>query len=121
MRRVTGLAALLVAAALAGCGGNAEPGASPSSIAQSLDSAAGTELLVHGNLLVEGGSVRLCSALAESFPPQCGGPSLRVEGLDLTAVNGLQTAGEISWSDRPIRLRGIVRDGTLTVSENAPE
>ena len=45
------------------------------------------------------GSVMLCDAIAESFPPQCGGARLRVEGLDLASVPGLQTEGEVSWAE----------------------
>ena len=63
--------------------------------------------------------MKLCDALAESFPPQCGGASLVVFGLDLATVDGLVTEGDVSWTDRPIELRGVVSDGTLTVSENA--
>ena len=45
------------------------------------------------------GTVLLCDAIAESFPPQCGGERIRVEGLDLDAVPGLQTEGEVSWAE----------------------
>ena len=34
-------------------------------------------------------------------------------------VDGLVTEGDVSWTDRPIQLLGVVSDGTLTVSENA--
>jgi hypothetical protein len=106
--------------ALVACGGNDEsPGATPVSIDEALSSGSDEPLLVTGNLLAHGADVRLCSALAESFPPQCGGASLVVEGLELEGVNGLVTEGDVSWTDRPIQLLGVVSDGTLTVSENA--
>ena len=55
---------------------------------------------VSGALFVAAdGTVMLCDALAESFPPQCGGDRIHVEGLDLAAVPGLQTEGEISWAE----------------------
>jgi hypothetical protein len=44
-----------------------------------------------------------------------------VDGLDLATVEGLMTEGDVSWTDRPIELRGVVSDETLTVSENAQE
>jgi hypothetical protein len=44
-------------------------------------------------------TVLLCDAIAESFPPQCGGERIRVEGLDLAAIPGLQTEGEVSWAE----------------------
>lgn len=122
------IALVLAAAALPACGGDdddpsddtsgiaAGPGIS---IEDALASDSDEPLLVNGNLLAEGGVVRLCSALAESFPPQCGGASLVVEGLRLEEVDGLVTEGDVSWTDRPMQLLGVVSDGTLTVSENA--
>jgi hypothetical protein len=42
-----------------------------------------------------------------------------VDRLELEGVNGLVTEGDVSWTDRPIELLGVVSDGTLAVSENA--
>jgi hypothetical protein len=123
----------LVTALLVGCGGKGELadgdagspqvsglGAGPGiSIEEALASELDEMFLVNGNLLAEGGEVRLCSALAESFPPQCGGASLQVEGVELEEVDGLLTEGDVSWTDRPIQLLGVVEDGVLTVSKNA--
>jgi hypothetical protein len=135
MRTISFFAAALVAVALAGCGGDgtddasddsgsvpqtSAPGAGPGiSIEEALAADTDEMLLVNGNLLADGDDVRLCYALAESFPPQCGGPSLVVEGLDLEEVDGLITEGEVSWTDRPMQLLGVVEDETLTVSDNA--
>jgi len=135
MRTLAVIATLFAAAALAGCGGADTPvgdpgtgttpqssglGAGPAiSIDEALASGSDEMLLVAGNLLAQAGDVRLCSALAESFPPQCGGASLVVEGLKLEEVDGLVTEGDVAWTDRPIQLLGVVGDGTLTVSENA--
>jgi hypothetical protein len=110
---------------LGGCGSDDEPSAPSSatgpglSIEEAIASDLEGPLLVNGNLLVEGREVRLCSALAESFPPQCGGPSLRVEGLDVAQMPNLMTAGEVSWTDRPVQLLGAVKNGILTVSGHA--
>ena len=46
------------------------------------------EMTVAGSLLVDGEQARLCAALAESFPPQCGEPSLVVENLDTASSQG---------------------------------
>jgi hypothetical protein len=136
MRTLALIATLTAAAALAGCGGDdvaADDAASGPTVPQtsglgagpgiSIDDALASDsdemLLVNGNLLAQDGEVRLCSALAESFPPQCGGASLVVEGLKLEEVDGLVSEGAVSWTDRPIQLLGVVGDGTLTVSENA--
>ena len=72
-------------------------------------------LLVNGFLVVRDGEAKLCSVLAESFPPQCGGDSLRVAGLDLEDLDGLQNSQGVTWSDREIQLLGNVADGVLTV------
>jgi hypothetical protein len=62
--------------------------------------ATGDIVTVSGALFVSAdGIVLLCDAIAESFPPQCGGERIRVTGLDLGAVPGLQTEGEVSWAE----------------------
>ncbi|MGH3016321.1 MAG: hypothetical protein ACRDNN_15355, partial [Gaiellaceae bacterium] len=84
MRTLALFTALVAAAALAACGGDADPagdaasgstvpqtsglGAGPAiSIDDAVASGSDEMLLVAGNLLALGGEVRLCSALAESF------------------------------------------------------
>jgi hypothetical protein len=64
---------------------------------------------VNGALIVTGGETRLCEALAESFPPQCGGERLIVEGLDLSAFDLTESSG-VRWSDQPVQVLGIVID-----------
>jgi len=59
--------------------------------------------------------VRLCEVLFESFPPQCGGASIEIRGLDLTTVNGLQVEQNVSWTDREVTLTGVLESGVLTV------
>jgi hypothetical protein len=71
------------------------------SVAQALTHRATDDLVtVSGALFVDpDGTVRLCDAIAESFPPQCGGDRLIVQGLDLDAIAGLQTEGDVSWAE----------------------
>jgi hypothetical protein len=58
------------------------------------------DVLVNGNLFVDpDGTVLLCDAIAESFPPQCGGARLDVRGLDLEAVAQLQEANGVRWAE----------------------
>jgi hypothetical protein len=79
-------------------GGGNEPGLT---VGEALDHQATDDLVsVTGALFIgaDGGAL-LCEAIAESFPPQCGGERLTVEGLDPAAVAGLQTEGDVSWSD----------------------
>jgi hypothetical protein len=118
--------------ALAACGGDKEvepqpqPAQPPAtagigmgpgiSIEEAIASDLEGPLLVNGNLLAESGEIRFCDALAESFPPQCAGPQLLVEGLKLDEVDGLVREGEVAWTDRPIQLLGDVEGDTLVVS-----
>ena len=86
------------------------------SVEAALQSNLDSVLLVRGALVLVGDQPpRLCSALAESFPPQCGGASLIVEGLDLTLVENLQTEGDVRWAEQ-VDLLGTVEGGVLTVS-----
>ena len=147
MKTLALIATLAAAAALAACGGEEDDapaaggtssgvtatqtsglGAGPAvSIDEALGSGLNEPQLVAGNLLAQGGEVRLCSALAESVPPQCGGASLHVVGLDLAEVDGLITEGEVGWTDRPIELLGVVendtqaKDDILRMVENAEQ
>lgn len=53
------------------------------------------------------GRMLVCSAIAESFPPQCGGDRLEVVGLDPAAVRDLQDANGVRWADS-VELSGTV-------------
>jgi len=76
----------------------------------------GARVRVQGHLVAEGEApVKLCRILLESDPPQCGEPSLRIEGLGIDDTPGLETHADVTWSAGLIELTGIVRDGVLTV------
>jgi hypothetical protein len=63
---------------------------------------------VSGALFVDAdGTVLLCDAIAESFPPQCGGDRMEVTGLDLATVADLQEANGVRWAEG-VTLRGSV-------------
>jgi hypothetical protein len=104
---------------LAGCGGEGDAGEGPLSPEQALD--ASGEVTVEGSLIaVEGEPVRLCSAILESYPPQCGEPSLEVRGLDLDTLDLASTRPDdevtaARWSDLPVQVTGTVEDGLLVV------
>lgn len=125
------LAPLLVATAAliaGGCGasdddaGDTPPAGSGLVQRVSVQQAAGRDgwegvVIVEGGLLADGETVRLCSAFAESYPPQCGRPSIAVQGLDLAQIDGLETASGISWKER-VSLAGVLRDGVLTAARD---
>jgi hypothetical protein len=56
-------------------------------------------VVVTGSLFVDAdGTVRLCDAMAESFPPQCAGASMEVEGLDLASLD-LDEGNGVRWAE----------------------
>ena len=71
------------------------------SVADALGHQATDDLvLVTGALFVDAdGSVRLCDAIAESFPPQCGGERIEVQGIDLATIDGLQNENGVQWAE----------------------
>lgn len=75
-------------------------------------------LHVVGLLIDDGSGWRLCSAVLESYPPQCGGDSLRVEGLDPSVVP-LEEEGDVRWQT-DATLVGEIDGDTLTVTGSAP-
>ncbi len=75
--------------------------------------AAGTiegPFVVSGFLFIEANSnVVLCEVIAESYPPQCGGQSIKIAG-DIP-IEALTTDQGVSWSDNSVELEGTF-DGT---------
>ena len=115
---------LVAALALTACGSSSDTppaaGTGPGiTVKQALAAGTAGPLLVRGAVIAEGGTTRLCSAILESYPPQCGKPALIVEGLDLQSLGRLTTANGVTWSDAEIKLLGTVTAGTLTVSATA--
>ena len=92
-------------------------------VRQALETDATGVLAVQGNLFDDGTGIRLCEVLAESFPPQCGDPSLLVEGFDFDRIIELpddelirvQQAEGVTWTDGYITLFGELVDSTLVV------
>jgi hypothetical protein len=119
MRRALLLGMLL----LAGCGGS-DGGSSERQVidpATALGLSAGTEVTVRGFFAHEPNTIlpRMCSVLAESYPPTCAMPSLPVSNLTEQAENKLpltrdpETGGR--WSEAEVELNGRIQDGALVV------
>jgi hypothetical protein len=70
------------------------------------------EVRVRGPAFRVAGTTRICSAILESFPPQCGEPSLVVEGWDIDTDGRAQTAGDVTWVE-DVELTGTIDDGVL--------
>lgn len=84
-------------------------------VSEALDSDLEGPLTVTGFLVEADGEVRLCETILESYPPQCGQPSLTVEGVDPSAFQGAQTQEGVTWVEG-VSLTGKIVDGTLRIS-----
>lgn len=71
------------------------------SVADALGHQATDDLVsVIGALFVDAdGTVLLCDAIAESFPPQCGGERIEVQGVDMSTIDGLEEANGVQWAE----------------------
>ena len=72
-------------------------------------------IAVQGHLLDDGSGARLCEALAESYPPQCGGASIPVTGYEEVIAVPLASAQGVTWTDQSVSLFGEIIDGILVV------
>jgi hypothetical protein len=125
---VAGLAVLGLVAIGCGGGSNEEETATGGltllapgpglSIREAIDSEEEGPLLVNGFLVVSDGEVRLCESLAESSPPVCAGASLAVEAFDFTGLEGLESAGDVTWSSQAIQVIGSVQGDTLNAASD---
>lgn len=102
MSAASGLLAVLV-----GCGSdNAGPATSdvagPITVEQLLARSSDAPVAVRGLLHVEQGTARLCAAILESYPPQCGEPSVELVGLDGSTVEGTTTAQGVTWKEAAV-------------------
>ena len=84
---------------------------------EALETDAEGPLAVTGLLIDDGSGWRLCSLVAESYPPQCGGTSMPVEGV-VPGDYPVQRASGIRWVDGAT-IVGQFRDGILVVTGSA--
>jgi hypothetical protein len=116
-------AALLVVLLLAGCGGSGEGSSGPTEVdpATALGLSNGQEVIVRGFFAHSPRTIlpRMCTQLAESYPPICAMPSLPVSNLSdeaeakLPLTRDPETGGR--WSEREVELSGRIEDGGLIV------
>ena len=122
MRRLALLATLL---ALAACGGDGDEAEQPPaaagvpipsgglSVSEALASDLDGPLMVRGYVILRDDEYRLCEAILESDPPQCGEPSLRIEGPQREDLQSLAT------NEAQVSLLGEIDDATIRVSETS--
>ena len=89
--------------------------AEPLTVSEVLVSDIGGVFAVQGLLFDDGSGPVLCEALAESFPPQCGGASLPVSGHEEVIDVPLIMEQGVSWTDGVLVLFGEYVDGSLVV------
>lgn len=83
-------------------------------VAEAKTSETGERLHVVGLLIDDGSGWRLCEHVLESHPPQCGGETLVVDGLDPAEVP-LEESDGVRWQTEAT-LVGDVDGDTLTVT-----
>jgi hypothetical protein len=117
------LSLLVVAVTLAGCGGSDGGSGEPEVVDPStaLGLSGGTAVTVRGFFAHDPGAIlgRMCTMLAESYPPTCGMPSLPVSNLSEQAENDLPLTRDpetgARWSQNEVELDGRIQDGALVV------
>jgi hypothetical protein len=72
-----------------------------------------------GALFIETDGMKLCSAVAESYPPQCGGDRTYLLDLRPNTVVALMSPSDptfaaVTWTDYTLRVTGIGTDDGLT-------
>ena len=124
---------------VAGCGSASDEPAADEPVADALpgddgDAAGGTTMRVYsvsearavdqqgslhitGLLIDDGSGWRLCEQVLESFPPQCGGDSLTVDGVDPSEFP-LEQEGDVRWQT-DATVVGEISGDTLTVTGSA--
>lgn len=70
---------------------------------------------VHGYVVRTSESAQLCEALAESYPPQCGGANLILVNPNATDDLTLLEDGDVQWSPDIVVLIGTVTETDLTI------
>lgn len=96
-----GLAVLVVGAiVLTACGGDDSPAEVPVlSVEQLMSRSADTPIAVRGFLTDQERVTRLCAAILESYPPQCGEPFVELVGLEVAELAGTQSDRGITWKE----------------------
>ena len=82
-------------------------------VSEALTTDATGVLAVKGFVVADADGIRLCEALAESMPPQCGGASIDLANLDAIDPDELRTEQGVTWSDSTVTVLGEIVDGML--------
>ena len=91
------------------------PAGDPITVEQLVARSSDSPITVRGLLLSTGGETRLCAAILESFPPQCGEPSVVLVDIDPASIDGIEEAGDVIWKDGAVLQVQRQQDGTFRV------
>lgn len=114
LRTGLGIASLMVLVVSA-CGDD-DSGGGVLSIADAAEASPGDVATVRGFIVVDAGGVRLCEALAESFPPQCGGSFLILMEFDagtFPQIFSESPGGDVLWTDQAQDVVGFLEAGGI--------
>lgn len=89
----------------------------PLTIAEALKTTEPGPASVSGFLVTTDSGVVLAESLLESYPPQAGGKTLPVVGLDPASYE-METANGVSWTNSPVEVPGTVDNGALYVDRD---
>ena len=84
------------------------------SVAELLATSPEGRVVVTGLLFDDGTGLRLCGALAESFPPQCPGEAVFIANPAAVDADFTEEA-DVRWTDRPVVLFGELIGGELSL------
>jgi hypothetical protein len=115
MRRLLAVLAILALTAAA-CGDSDTPTSDglPLSVEGLIVAEPTSDVSVIGFIVADSAGSRLCEALAESFPPQCGGMSVEISGLDDLDPQ-LEEAQGLRWTGTAVVVTGRYSGGTLAI------
>jgi hypothetical protein len=82
-------------------------------VAEALETDATGIIMVTGFYVDSGSGPLLCDALAESYPPQCGGASIPLGDIAPVDPESIQSVQDTSWSDDQVIVVGEIVDGVL--------
>jgi hypothetical protein len=105
-RAIVAVAFIVIAAAGCGAAESEDTGSATWTIADMLRQRPSGVVEVRGNVIVHPDrSARLCEGLAGSYPPQCGGKSVAVAGLDPRSLEHPDSASNVTWGKATLRGR----------------
>lgn len=134
-RRLTiGVVALVLGLVAASCTSSSDPGYSSGgensaisgtpidggglTVGEAIAYSGAQVVAVRGFLIADDNEARLCELVMESFPPQCGEPSVRITNPEAFPSETVQSAQGIRWTDQPVTVFGHIVDGELTIATN---